>query len=124
MRPGDVETDWTWLIGPRHFDNVMRKQLDFMRRTYPKLDAALFDQGFIDQWGRFYTREEAMKAIKESGQPFNIERNGGQDKELFSEGLYYMYELIIEFPSKTTMWVEVISYTAGLFILGMLFGSM
>lgn len=34
------------------------------------------------------------------------------------------YELIIEFPSKTVMWVTVISYTAGLFILGMLFGSM
>lgn len=72
------------VAGPRHFD-------EFMHGTILAID--IFecheaDQGFIDQWGRFYTREEAMEAVKASGQPFNLERNGGQDKELFSEGLY------------------------------------
>lgn len=47
-----------------------------------------FEQGFIDQWGCFYTRTEAMQAVKASGQPFNIKRNGGNDDELYSEGLY------------------------------------
>jgi hypothetical protein len=51
-------------------------------------DCIVADQGFIDQWGQFYTRREAMRVVKESGQPFNLERNGSQDEKLFSEGLY------------------------------------
>lgn len=72
-------------LGARHWDNVMWQQAG------PYFDregstAHLFDQGFIDQWGRFYQRDEAMEAVKASGQPFNAERQGGITHELYSEG--------------------------------------
>lgn len=73
------------ILGPRHFDAVMQKTI---LRYFSFMDPHKMDQGFIDQWGRFYTRKEAMKAVKASGQPFDLERNGGQDVELFSAGIY------------------------------------
>ena len=77
--------DWRIVLGARHWDRTMNTHNTAFEEF---MDPAEFDQGFIDQWGRFYTREEAMAAVKANGQPFNIERNGGQDRELFSEGLY------------------------------------
>ena len=71
--------------GPRHFDDTMH---EIISRLNLESAAADMEQGFIDQWGRFYSREDAMKMVKASGQPFNLERNGSQDTELFSEGLY------------------------------------
>lgn len=78
------------VVGPRHFDPTMWLHLEARGcdRTFTKEHRLTMEQGFIDQWGRFYTREEAMGCVKASGQPFNLERNGGQDAELFSEGLY------------------------------------
>ena len=70
------------VLGARHFDARMREQMD---RT--SCNWTLAEQGFIDQFGDFLTREEAMKIVKASGQPFSIERNRG-DVALFSEGLY------------------------------------
>jgi len=74
--------DGVIFCGARHCDSVMRKQAE---AAGMKLTAA--EQGFINQFGEFLTREEAMQIVKESGQPFNIERNNG-DSYLFSEGLY------------------------------------
>jgi len=45
------------------------------------------EQGFINQWGVFLTREEAYRVVKASGQPFDPKRNGSTDMP-FSEGLY------------------------------------
>ena len=75
------------ILGARHWDKLMRSHLE----TYE--DAGLmggtdWEQGFIDQWGRFYNRKDAMKAVKESGQPFNAKRNSGNGDDLYSEGLY------------------------------------
>lgn len=73
------------ICGARHWDNLMREQADA---------AGWFDnrcgheeQGFIDQFGEWYNREDALKVVLKSGQPFNAKRNGC-NKELFSEGLY------------------------------------
>lgn len=77
------------IVGARHFDKWMHCQLDAMKTAYPKcLSRSKWIQGFIDNRGNFLTREEAMILVKESGQEFDIERNGGQYKELFSEGIY------------------------------------
>lgn len=46
------------------------------------------EQGFIDQYRQFYTREQAMELVKSNGQPFDFNRNGHQDEELFSEGVW------------------------------------
>jgi hypothetical protein len=71
--------------GPRHFDAIMRAQIEAAG-----LDelAGEFEQGFIDQFGRFYDRTAALAVVQFSGQPFNADRNGGSGKLLFSEGLY------------------------------------
>jgi len=76
------------LCGARHFDSAMLNQLEHMKEgTKPSDPGERWEQGFIDQFGDFLTREEAMQIVKENGQPFNIERNRG-DTYLFSEGLY------------------------------------
>lgn len=74
------------LCGARHWDNVMSGQLAIWKNPLAP-HASEFEQGFIDQFGDFLTREEAMKVVKASGQPFSIERNRG-DVALSSEGLY------------------------------------
>ncbi len=76
------------LCGARHWDKIMNKQLDAIKKANPELRSSKFEQGFINQFGEFLTREDAMEVVKENGQPFDIERNGGSDKELYSEGLY------------------------------------
>lgn len=73
--------------GARHWDKVMGKQLDAMSSEYRETMPRNEEQGFINQFGEFLTREEAMKIVKENGQPFDEDRNG-DDKELYSEGLY------------------------------------
>lgn len=75
------------VCGARHFDKIMHMQIEILHCTgwdIPKK----WEQGFIDQWGKFYNRVEAMQIVKESGQPFNVERNSGSGDELYSEGLY------------------------------------
>lgn len=75
--------------GPRHFDETMHPQI----MAYYKANGidhnahGEFEQGFIDQWGRFYDREAAMAIVEQNGQPFDVKRNSG-NKFLFSEGLY------------------------------------
>ena len=97
IRFGDVI-----LCGARHWDGVMRQQVRTIGSNplCSEPDGVRWDrgrsilrgegkeeQGFIDQFGEYLTREHAMELVKANGQPFNIERNGG-DIHLFSEGLY------------------------------------
>lgn len=73
------------LVGARHFDAVMRNQATLMGIDLSKTPGKI--SGFIDQFGYFHEREEALAIVKAFGQPFNQERNGSSTK-LFSEGLY------------------------------------
>jgi hypothetical protein len=69
------------ITGARHWDKVMHAN--------PLIEIeGEWEQGFIDQWGRFYNRTDAMKAVMKNRQPFNLRRNGGSITELYSEGLY------------------------------------
>ncbi|GAB1720891.1 MAG: hypothetical protein NTAFB09_26220 [Nitrosospira sp.] len=65
-------------IGPRHFDQTMIRHMVSL--------GEIPEQGFIDQWGVFMTREEAWKVAEAAGQIKY--RVGGDGKELFSENLY------------------------------------
>jgi hypothetical protein len=67
--------------GPRHFDSTMHALLEFAGLHVPEAE-----QGFIDQWGNFMDRKEALdvalaanQLTRVKTQPFN---------ELFSEDLY------------------------------------
>ena len=72
------------LCGARHWDSIMRKQANKMMPTLPFNE----EQGFIDQFGDFLTRKEAMQIVLANGQRFDETRNGHQSIELYSEGLY------------------------------------
>lgn len=75
----------TYLVtGARHFDKVMN---NIIRHLPMKLKWVNADQGFINQFGEFLTREEALEVVKNNGQPFDPERNVAKDA-LFSEGIY------------------------------------
>lgn len=77
-------------LGVRHYDQFMR---DSIRNTYIDMNPDTFhkykkEQGFVDQFGTFYDRREAMIIAKESKQKIDFERNGSNDSLLYSEGLY------------------------------------
>lgn len=72
------------ICGPRHFDMTMHRTIDELvpcDRSWP--DA---DQGFVDQWGVFMSREEAHIVATEAGQI--LRRVGGDSEKLYSENLY------------------------------------
>ena len=80
------------LCSARHWDRVMRDQYTLAKATGAYPHASKFEEGFIDQFGDFLTREEAREIVNKNGQPFDAERNGGicgrNDTVLYSEGLY------------------------------------
>lgn len=76
------------LCGARHWDQRMRGQADAMGGIKEVRKHGKEEQGFIDQFGDFHTREEAMRIVHRNGQRFDEERNGGSCSALFSEGLY------------------------------------
>ena len=69
-------------LGPRHFDSTMIAMIEKWPHPLP----APKEQGFIDQFGAFMSREAALKVATEAGQI--IRRCGGDDTRLFSENLY------------------------------------
>jgi len=78
------------LLGIRHYSKDMHRQMEarhdgkkFRCRHDP-------DQGFVDQWGVYMTREEAYKVAEEAGELNYPEHCGeGLDgKKLYSEGRY------------------------------------
>ena len=77
----------TLLVGARHWDNVMRQQYKLITRGEKFEHHNKWEEGFINQFGEFRNREEALKIVLESGQPFDKERNGCTMR-LYSEGLY------------------------------------
>ena len=73
----------TIIAGARHFDKIMYTQIDAIGEKFN-----IAEQGFIDQFGNFYTRVEAFNTILRNDiQSINYERNGSTT-ELYSEGLY------------------------------------
>ena len=75
------------LLGVRHFDPIMHYSIKRLNTTVESQQYE-HEQGFIDQYGVFCDRVEAMQIVKDSGQPFDIQRNGGSDTELYSEGIH------------------------------------
>jgi hypothetical protein len=69
------------ICGARHFDSIMCNQIESSTDDW---DGA--EQGFIDQFGFFMTREEAYDVAVEAEQI--IRRVGGDEGKLFSENLY------------------------------------
>jgi len=69
------------ICGPRHWDNIMRSQ---------KLESegyGDFDQGFVNQFGEWFTREESWEIASEQGQIIKLCYEKQKDV-LYSENLY------------------------------------
>ena len=72
------------VLGARHYDGLMRKQIDSLAVTSAQTFS--FEEGFIDQFGEFLTREEAHVIAAKQNQI--IRRCGGDEARLYSENLY------------------------------------
>lgn len=76
------------ICGARHFDTIMRMQIKTSSVDW-YIDRSKIEQGFIDQYGQFYSRTEAWKIALHQ---FQIRRRCGGDETnggtLFSENLY------------------------------------
>ena len=79
--------DGELLIGIRHYSP------DMLRQMKQRLDGAKWkhrgddDQGFVDQWGQWLSRQEAHALASANGQLI-YQDNGPNDQKLYSEGLY------------------------------------
>lgn len=71
------------VCGARHCDRLMRNMMLQTGGIYAWIGA---EQGFVDQFGNFLTREVAHEVATRQGQI--RERCGGDRETLFSENLY------------------------------------
>ena len=81
-----LRKDGDIIIGPRHFDATMRRQIEDYSEDYCIGYWKSAEQGFIDQFGNFHSREDALIIAIAAGQI--LRRCGGDTRELFSENLY------------------------------------
>jgi len=82
--------DGTLLLGARHWDTQMRSQ---MRERYGKdwhntTSFGTIPQGFMDQFGRWFSREEAMQIARQNHQIIVAEEEMLSLTALHSEDLY------------------------------------
>lgn len=76
------------VLGIRHGDVAMRNQIETLHKAGVFVGVPYHDweQGFVDQFGEFHNREDALKIARAANQ---IHRScGGDDSWLSSEGLY------------------------------------
>ena len=73
------------LVGARHADKAMLAQAKAAGQKYALTNRA-DNEGFIDQFAVFMTREEAWIIASEAGQI--VRRVGGDGERLYSENLY------------------------------------
>ena len=71
------------ICSARHYDKLMHEQLTQCKNMLPKVE---IEQGFIDQWGVFMNRKEALAVALAADQ--RIRRCGGDEQQLYSENLY------------------------------------
>ena len=70
------------ICGVRHFDNIMCRQIEMIADQV----SDKFDQGFVDKFGNYHTRESAWCVAVNANQI--IRQVGSQSAELYSENLY------------------------------------
>jgi hypothetical protein len=74
-------------IGIRHFCPIMRQNMQgYDIQLMRQLDGEI--QGFVDQYGVFMTREEALVVAKEAGQLNRYRPKTQPEDKLFSEDIY------------------------------------
>lgn len=75
------------VASPRHFDSFCHAQLKPLKDSESMLIRGIPEQGFIDQFGVFMGRYEALAVAKEANQLGRRPKCPPEDR-LFSEDLY------------------------------------
>lgn len=85
---GRFTTKPVTVLGARHFDERMREQINNLKLAGFNPTPESWEQGFIDQYGVFMTRQEAFRVARDAGQ-INVRRwKTSPAHLLFSEDLY------------------------------------
>ena len=74
------------IIGVRHYDSFMRDHIERFESFQDRMNWRKADQGFVNQFGEYLSREEAHLIAKGNDQI--LHRCGGDDHTLYSENLY------------------------------------
>lgn len=74
--------------GVRHYSKDMALVLDQLRDKVVSDHVTGDNQGFVDQWGEYHTREVAVIIAEHAGQLNTGRKKSGPADELFSEDLY------------------------------------
>jgi len=83
--------DETIILGARHFDHLMHKTLNTLEEYGVigfGVPSTKFEQGFIDQFGEFHDRIDALAIADAAGQLNVVRPKTRPENELFSEDLY------------------------------------
>ena len=78
--------DGSVLVGIRHYSGDMHSQLMVRNDAEKFKNRSGKDQGFVDQFGKYYTREEAFDIAEANGQIF--QKIHDAKRRLYSEHLY------------------------------------
>lgn len=73
------------ICGARHFDHVMQPLLEHARNATGVFKP---EQGFIDQYGTYMSRAEALEVARAAGQLNTRRPKSDPENLLFSEDLY------------------------------------
>jgi len=78
------------LVAPRHWDETMHSQWALIQHAFRVSTSWKEDkQGFVDQFGTFYDRKDALIIARRQNQIKPEGKSGNSDSdELFSEDLY------------------------------------
>lgn len=85
----ELKTGGTIVIpGTRHYSKDMAAVLDLLEDKVVTRYVHGDNQGFVDQWGTYFTRKEALIIATHAGQINTRREKGGPLDTLFSEDLY------------------------------------
>jgi len=79
--------DGDLILGARHWDTQMRATVKAIYRDPDNIKYGAAEQGFIDQFNRFYTREDAMQVARQNDQ-IRFPDDMLSETALHSEDLY------------------------------------
>jgi len=74
--------------GARHYSPDMAAVIDLIEGQLDTRHVYDVNQGFIDQWGDYHTRKDALVIATYAGQINTVRQKGAPYDELFSEDLY------------------------------------
>ena len=76
------------VCGPRHFDPTMNKIIRILKTTDGFPEGERWEGGFVDQWGEWMDRPEALAVARASKQSTREDLSDPDKKYLYSEDLY------------------------------------